>query len=196
MQKQNRYKVVVIAGPPGVGKSTIMKGSVERIKKENINYQIVNYGDAMLNVAKERKLVEHRDNMRKLPAEVQREVQKLAGRSIAKMAKINPIMVDTHCVIKTPEGFLPGLPKWVLDELQPNMIVLIEAKAEEIAYRRAKDKARFRDTESLESIKGHMDLSRAAAIAYAALTGATVKIIKNNDGKIDEAIQEMLIALR
>ncbi|MCS4541570.1 MAG: adenylate kinase [Euryarchaeota archaeon] len=196
MAAHNRFKVVVVTGLPGVGKSTVMKGSIEQVRQEGIQYQVVNYGDVMLNVAKERKLVEHRDGLRKLPAKVQRDVQRMAGKSIAIMAETNPIIVDTHSVIKTPEGFLPGLPKWVLDELQPNVIVLIEADPEEIARRRAKDQTRFRDAESLESIQEHIVASRAAAMAYAALCGATVKIIKNNDGKIDEAIQQMLMALR
>ena len=42
----------------------------------------------------------------------------------------------------------------------------------------------------------HQQLNRAIAMAYAALTGATVKIVKNRDGKLSEAVKDMEETLR
>ena len=111
------------------------------------------------------------------------------------MAKESNIIVDTHCLVKTPEGYLPGLPLWVLEELKPNVIVLIEADPEEIIRRRFKDKSRYRDVEEEKELKLHQELNRAIATAYAMITGATIKIVENHDGKLDEAVEDFLKVL-
>ncbi len=180
--------IVVVTGTPGAGKTTVLNKALEKVK----DYVVVNYGDVMLEVAKSEGLVEHRDEMRKLPLETQRRIQKTAARKIAEMAKEKKIIVDTHCSIKTPKGYLPGLPKWVLEELKPDIIVLIEAYPEEIAGRRASDETRIRDAESVEKIKEHQEMNRAIAMAYAMFTGATVKIVENHDNKLEEAVDDLI----
>jgi adenylate kinase len=30
------------------------------------------------------------------------------------------VIVDTHCTVKTPKGYMPGLPAWVLKEIKPD----------------------------------------------------------------------------
>ena len=67
--------------------------------------------------------MEDRDSLRKLSPDLQKEVQKNAAQSIREKSEQSNIIVDTHCTIKTPSGFLPGLPKWVLDQLKPDMFV-------------------------------------------------------------------------
>jgi len=71
------------------------------------------------------------------------------------------------------------------------MFVLIEADPEEIFMRRISDKTRSRDMETLKEIDLHQQMNRAAAIAYATLTGATVKIIENHNNRLENAVQEM-----
>ena len=78
-----------------------------------------------------------------------------------------------------------GLPKWVADALRPASIVLIEADPKNIAKRRAKDASRKRDEQLIERIDNHQRLSRAAAITVGTLTGATVNILKNVEGKAE-----------
>ncbi|ADP77675.1 Adenylate kinase [Methanothermus fervidus DSM 2088] len=180
-------KTVVITGVPGSGTTTVLKNALK-----NLNYVNVNYGDVMLEIAKEKKLVEDRDQIRKLPSDIQREIQKEAARKIRKIAEKENVIVDTHCTIKTPTGFLPGLPKWVLDELNPQLFILVEADPEEILVRRINDKSRSRDMEKINEIKLHQEMNRAAAMAYAVLTGASVKIIENHDEKLDEAVNELV----
>lgn len=183
-------KVVVVAGIPGAGSTTVLKHALKQL-----DYIHVNYGDVMLRVAQDRDLTDDRDSIRKLPPDTQKEIQKAAAKSIREMAQKNNIVVDTHCTIKTSAGFLPGLPKWVLDELKPDTFILIEADDDEILFRRIEDKTRIRDTERIKDIRLHQQLNRAIAMAYAALVGATVKIIENHDGKIDDAVEEMINTL-
>jgi adenylate kinase len=104
--------------------------------------------------------------------------------------------VDTHCTIKTPKGFMPGLPRWVLEDLQPDQFILIEADGDEILMRRVSDVTRSRDTERLEAINLHQKMNRAAAMSYAVYTGATVKIIPNHNQGLDEAVEILREALR
>ena len=174
---------IVVTGVPGVGKSTIMDGVAK-----NIDYKIVNFGDIMLEKAREIG-VKNRDEIRKLTVDKQRELQRLAGEYIGKM---DNVIVDTHMSIKTPAGFLPGLPEWVLKALKPSMLVLIEADPKSIMSRRNKDSSRYRDNEQEFDIETHQNMNRYFASACATLTGATVVIIKNEEGKINETVESLL----
>jgi len=188
-------KIVVVTGTPGVGKSTVVTKAIEKLRSAGIDYEFVNYGDFMLEVAKKKMGITDRDKMRKLPNKVYREIQKKAAEDIAHVAERKPVLLDTHCTVKKPEGYYPGLPKWVLESLQPEAIVIIEAPAQEILGRRSKDAGRSRDKEVLAEIEEHQQLNRAVAMAYAAFTGAAVRIIVNRDGKLNDAVNEMVEAL-
>ena len=179
-------KVVVVAGIPGSGSTTVLKHALK-----DTEYVHVNYGDVMLEIAKDMALVEDRDSMRKLAPEVQKEVQKKAAKTIRLRSEKFNTIVDTHCTIKTPLGFLPGLPQWVLQELQPDMFILIEADGDEILMRCISDISRTRDMEKLQDIQLHQEMNRATAMSYAVLTGATVKIIQNHDDRLEESVNEM-----
>ena len=189
-------RVVVVTGVPGAGKTTVVEGALKQLKAQGVEYGFMNYGDIMLELMREREGVTDRDEMRKVPTGPYREIQREAGRRIASAAQRKPILVDTHCLVKKPEGYYPGLPRWVLEELKPESIVIIEATPEEIVGRRTKDAARRRGKELLDEVVEHQQLNRASAMAYAALTGATVRIINNRDGKLNEAVKEMVEALR
>jgi len=184
-------KVVVIAGIPGSGSTTVLSKVLEEL-----DYMHVNYGDVMLEIAKGDSLVDNRDDLRKLSPDIQKEVQKNAAQSIREKSEQSNIIVDTHCTINTPSGFLPGLPKWVLDQLKPDMFILLEADGDEILKRRISDTTRNRDSERLKDIELHQEMNRAASMAYAVLTGATVKIIENHDNRVDEAVDEMVKTLK
>ena len=184
-------KVVVVAGIPGSGSTTILENALE-----NLEYTHVNYGDVMLLIAQEMGLADDRDSIRKLSPDVQKEIQRKAAKDIKERSEESNIIVDTHCTIKTPHGFLPGLPKWVLEELQPDQFVLIEADGDEIILRRINDTSRIRDVEKLKDIDLHQQMNRAVSMAYAALTGATVQIIMNHDNQLDESVEEIIRTLK
>lgn len=183
-------KVVVMAGIPGSGSTTVLETALEKL-----NYINVNYGDEMLQIAKDQGIVEDRDELRKLSASQQKEIQKGAAKSIKEKSENQNIIVDTHCTIKTPAGYLPGLPEWVLSELQPDTFIIIEADAEEIFLRRISDETRVRDVEPIDDINTHQQMNRAASMAYSVLTGATVKIIKNHDHQVESAVADLVDTL-
>ena len=174
---------IVVTGVPGVGKTTVMNAAAEAKK-----LKVVVYGSVMFEIA-QKEGVKSRDDMRKLPPEQQRKIQKKAAESIQKMGDV---IVDTHCTVKTPKGYLPGLPAWVLESLNPSVIVLVEATPAEIFGRRMGDTSRERDSENVDAIQLHQEINRAAAMAYATLTGATVKVVRNHDNRVGEAIQQIL----
>ena len=191
-----KNRVVVVTGVPGVGGTTLTQKALERLKEEGIHYELVNFGTVMFEVAKSENLVEDRDQLRKLDPETQKRIQKMAGRKIAEIAMKSPVIVDTHSTVRTPKGYLAGLPKWVLDELNPDIIVLVETTGDEILMRRLGDPSRNRDLETTTSIEEHQFMNRCAAMAYGVLTGATVKIIKNRDKLLDDAVEELVSVLK
>ena len=180
--------LVALTGVPGVGKTSVTS---EAMKRVDVDFNLINYGDFMFKCAKKRDLVNHRDEMRELNKEVQKEVQKDAAEEIHKLNNESPVILDTHCTIKTPTGYLPGMPKWVLERIDPDYIVIVEADPSEILVRRMKDRNRFRDIESEELIESHQDINRAIAMSYSAISGSLVKIIKNHDGALEDAVDEL-----
>jgi adenylate kinase len=188
--------LAVLTGIPGTGKTTTAKMALELLKNERIVYELITYGDVMFDIAKGLNAVKNRDEMRKLDPANQKEIQKEAAKKIAAMAGTKKVLLDTHCTIATPRGYLPGLPQWVLAELKPNAFILVEAKPEEIAARRQTDATRQRDAELTEEIRTHQELNRAIAMSYSVFTGATVKIIQNPQGMMEEASKNMAEALR
>ena len=175
---------MVVTGVPGVGKTSVMEGAAN-----NKSLKIVNYGTVMFEVGKEQGLVANRDEIRKLQVEEQRAVQERAAEKIYDMGDA---IIDTHCTIKTHGGYYPGLPEWVLKKLKPDRIILVEATPEEILGRRSHDPGRTRDAEGVEDIAEHQAINRAAAMAYAMLSGASVKIVFNHDNGLDDAIATVL----
>ena len=184
--------VVIVTGIPGVGKTTVINTAIEMIKeKHNEEVLMLNFGSEMFEVASERGLVQDRDELRKMVTAKQREVQRLAGKAIAEKAKSTRVIVDTHTLIQTPNGFLIGLPEWVVKAIEPKTLVLVEAKPENIASRRSDDETRTRDEQFVDDIRIHQEMCRATAVAAATLTGATVRIIKNQEGKVEEAAMQL-----
>lgn len=179
--------LVVLTGIPGSGSTTILNKTLEKV-----DYLHLNYGDVMTQIAIDNNIVENRDQLRKLSPETQKDIQKQAAAKISEESQSNNVIVDTHCTISTPKGFLPGLPKWVLEDLNPDLFILVEANPDEIIYRRLNDDSRERDVERVKDIQLHQEMNRAAAMAYATLTGATVKIIENHDNHLDPTIRKMV----
>src|SRR5690349_5503587 len=86
-----------------------------------------------------RRRVIHRDRMRREDIATQARVQQQAARNIAKTPGNSALVVDTHMFVRTTGGIWPGTPRKVLEALNPDMIILIEAEPEEIAKRRTDD---------------------------------------------------------
>lgn len=182
--------VVMITGIPGVGKSTITRLALKRTRAK---FRLVNFGDLMFEEAVKLGWVKHRDEMRKLDLQRQRILQQKAAEKIAEIAKKEPVLLDTHATIRTPLGYLLGFPRKVIETINPNFIVIIEATPSEILGRRLRDLKRDRDVETEEQIQRHQDLNRAAAIGYAMHSNALIKIIENHEDKgLEEAVNELV----
>ena len=182
-----KVKLVVLTGIPGSGSTTLLNKALEEV-----DYLHLNYGDIMTEIAIKNELVSHRDELRKLPAETQKDIQAKAAAEIKARSESDNVIVDTHCTINTPAGFLPGLPIWVLEQLQPDQLILVEANRDEIIYRRLNDDTRERDLQKVKEIDLHQQMNRATSMAYATLTGATVRIVENHDNHLDSNIKKLI----
>jgi len=187
-------KKVIITGVPGVGKTTVVNEALKNLKEEGVEYQMVNFGSVMFEVAKTDGIVQDRDQMRTLDRTVQKRLQQLAAQAIAQIS--GNVLVDTHASVKTPKGYLPGLPEWVLREIMPDMIILVETDDDQILMRRLSDETRTRDKEGSRAIAEHQQFNRSIAAAYAMVTGCTIKIIANPDHLLEHAASDMADALR
>jgi adenylate kinase len=116
-----------------------------------------------------------------------------AAKELANITKkTGSLLIDTHMIIRTENGYLSGLPYDVLEELKPDILILIEADPNEIINRRAKDATRLRDKIVAEEVAEEIAFSRAFASACSILSGAPVKIIKNPHGKAVDAAKKIL----
>jgi len=189
-------KIGIVTGIPGVGKTTVLQKVKEILDNDKINNKIINYGDFMLNTALKLGYVKHRDEMRKLPVDKQKQLQIEAARGIAQEAKEGGeglLFIDTHAVIRTPSGYLPGLPKYVIEEINPKVIFLLEADPKIILERQKRDSTRIRSDYGDEKvIIDTINFARYAAMASAVLVGATVKVVINVEGDPSIAAKEII----
>jgi adenylate kinase len=187
-------KKVIITGVPGVGKTTVVNEALKKLSLEGVEYKSINFGTFMFEVAINEKIVQDRDQMRTLDRAVQKRLQQRAAQAIAQIQ--GNVLIDTHASVKTPKGFLPGLPEWVLREIMPDSIVLVETDDDQILMRRLTDETRSRDKEGSRSIAEHQQFNRSFAAAYAMLTGCTIKIVINADFLLDRSAEDMATVLR
>ena len=187
-------KRVVVTGVPGVGKTTVIEKALALLGGEGITYQPINFGTFMYEVASEEGLVRDRDEMRRLDGQTQKRLQKTAAQKIAGIGGY--VLIDTHTSVKTPTGYLAGLPEWVLRDLMPDTIVLVETDEDQILLRRLGDETRVRDREGAKGIAEHQQFNRALAASYAMMTGCTVTVVRNPDFLLDNAAADLADVLR
>ncbi|MEM1599588.1 MAG: adenylate kinase [Sulfolobaceae archaeon] len=193
-------KLGIVTGIPGVGKTTVLSKVSEILQEKSIPHKIVNYGDYMLNTAIKNGYVNNRDEIRKLSVDKQKELQALAARKIVEdlsdLGKNGLGFVDTHAVIRTPSGYLPGLPKYVIEILSPNVIFLLESDPKIILDRQKRDNSRVRaDYSDVNIINEVLSFARYSAMASAVLVGASVKIVINQEGDPSVAAREIISSL-
>lgn len=200
----------LVIAVPGLGKSTILQA----LKKEIEEIEIVNFGDFMFEVAKEKYGIKDRDEMRKkIVGKDYEELQKTAAEKIAKLKESGKIIfVDTHMSIKKPEGYYPGTPLDIAEILKPDCIIIFETLPKIVIERRKKDEKRKkpeitkigtiatprkREIESEEEIELQQQINRMFAITVSSKVKCTVKIInlrfeeKYDFEHVDVAIKEL-----
>ncbi|MEW5997074.1 MAG: adenylate kinase [Candidatus Micrarchaeota archaeon] len=204
--------MIIVMGLPGAGKSSVLAGIEGMVTPQSdraglrgsgaewpqgafgthsevSGWKTLNYGTLMFEIAKERFGLSHRDELRRLPVEKQKKVQEEVALRLSK--ERGKVILDTHCSIKTPRGYLPGLPFSLLEKLTIDAVVLITANPEEIMGRRKADESRVRDPETLDSIREHDLMNKALLASYAAHRGCPARIIYNHDGKLEEAVRQL-----
>jgi len=186
--------VNIVVGLSGVGKSTVLEETILLAEKD---YEIINYGDKMLEIAKEKDIVHNRDEMKNIDVDTYKDIQEKAANKIFEEAEDKEVIVDTHAAIKSPFGYIPGLPKWTIENLEPSKIIIIDAKAQDIVKRAETDsKGRKRDTKSsVEDVEEYREVAREMAASGAVLTGAYLQIIENKEGKVKETAKALLETL-
>jgi len=169
---------IVLVAVPGGGKTTIMN----MVKSLVPDIKIVNFGDVMLEIAKERHGITDRDAMRKvLSINEYRQIQLDAARKIGEIK--GDVIIDTHVTIKMKGGYYPGLPFDVVRLMKPDMITLLEFDPHDIIERRMKDitstlqKRTGRDIETPEDIELQQEMNRYFAAAAANVAECVVRII-------------------
>jgi len=183
-------KKVIIVGIPGVGKTSLVTKVVELIKAKNKTTSVHSYGTVMLELAKDFG-VKDRDELRTLPVEKQKKLQRLAAEKLASLND-DVIFVDTHAFISTKAGFYPGLPNHVIQIIEPTNFIAITASPDEIHNRRIKDETRNRDTISIEEIKKELAVQDAMLSSCSVLSGSPMKVIFNHEGNIEEAANNVI----
>jgi adenylate kinase len=170
--------VTVVTGVPGVGASRVCREARNRLGD---GYELLNFGDVMLETAASRGLVESRDELATLPRRETRLLQRRAAEYVAERARGRAVLLDTHLAVATVHGYLPGLPPAALADVDPDRFVLVEAAPATVAERRESVGTREYRDRGPRAIDLHQDLNRAAAMHHAAETGAPVRLVENED---------------
>jgi adenylate kinase len=177
----------VVCGQSGVGKSTVITKAAEGID----DLTVVNFGEQILKLALEGGFVQEGDEVTLLRPECLSELQIRATEKIKDLE--GKVILDMHLTVRTPSGFIAGMPKTVMNLLEPRRIILLEADPYEILKRRISGKEMKSVDESLKDIQEHSDFDRAAAISIAMDIGTPIMILKNDDvDKSAEKIREIL----
>ncbi len=192
--------LVAAVGVPGVGKTSVLRRVQEILKENGIKSDVVNFGDIMMEILKERFSVD-REKMRKLPVEIQRRAQLEAAKRIKEIAENfdGITFVDTHIFIRTSEGYMSGLPSRVLEERGKELraIVVITAEPKEIFRRRQKDTIEGRRPreeyakESVEQIELHQNITLMGAVTASVMFGPLLIVVNNEEKKLEDAAREI-----
>lgn len=177
------HPVTIVSGVPGVGASRVCEG----VRREVEAITLVNVGDVMLETALERGLTNSRDELGALSVRDQRELQRRAGEYLARRAEEGPLLVNTHFVVQTDSGFIPGLDPTMLSDVDPDRFVVIDAATETILDRRSDSQHRQYGAETVAAVDFQREMQSAAATTYAIQTGVPVQYV-HNEGDVDDAI--------
>lgn len=182
--------VTIVSGVPGVGSSRVCE---EARRHLNDSFELVNFGDVMVEEAVARGLATNRDELASLPMHDYRVLQRRSAEEIDRRRREHgrSMVVDTHLAVHTDRGFLPGLPEVVFRELRPSAFVLIEAEPGTIVSRREGSENREYHGDDEHLVAFHAQLNRAAAMNHAIRAAAPIAPI-SNDGELEDAAARLV----
>jgi adenylate kinase len=166
----------IICGQTGVGKTTV----AQRLAEGRDNVTIVNFGETIFELAKEAGLIETRDQLNRLWPDTVSWLQTKATKSVAEKLS-GKVILDMHVTVHTPAGYIAGMPRRMMEQLNPKRLVLLEADPYEVVRRRMVGKEMKDVEESLKDIQEHADFDRAAAMSISVDVGTPIMIVKNED---------------
>jgi adenylate kinase len=181
--------LTLVFGIPGVGKTTVL----QEVGKRRSDFVIKKFGSIQFDIAIEENLISDRDDIRKLPIEVQKDLQVKTYERIKKLHQENAsVVIDTHAAIRTPRGYWPGCSENLLKIVNPDTYVLVETDPEIILRHRILDNTRERDDDNLKVIEEHQMINRAFAATYATMTNGCIFIVENEEGKPEIAADKIV----
>ena len=143
----------------------------------------------MFNIARETFKLDNRDEIRMLATE---DFRKLQSRVVRELAAVEEsYILNTHASVKTRDGYYPGLPRYVLEQLPIECFVYIHASLDEIIKRRNMDKTRKRDVENIEDLKEHDEMNRNYLASYSMFCNSPVKFLVNADGQLHKCVGDL-----
>ena len=180
--------LLVLSGLPGVGKSSVISKASEKT-----NFNLFTYGDIATKIAIEKKLINNRDELRTIDLSLQLEIrEQVIDALIKEKTNYEYILFETHSIIKTPKGFLPGFDLNMLEKLNPGTFINLTAPAEIILKRRNSDKKRERNDDlTLDILKRSLCINSQFMTTFATLSGATYFEIENIENQIEYAVNEI-----
>lgn len=185
-----KSKRIIVVGIPGVGKTTVLSEVKKSLEQLGVQTALAEFGKIMLEEALLLN-IKNRDDIRRLQIQDQKNLQRKAATKIAQIIS-DIVIIDTHLFINTFEGYYPGLPMELINQLEPSNLILIVAKPEEIYHRRQNDSTRDRDIISIDSIQNEIELSKMLISSCSVISGAPFKIIPNDENHLKECIKNLV----
>lgn len=177
----------VIFGIPGVGKSSVVEGIIDRT-----SIKTANIGTLMFEAAEKEGYVKSRDELRSLNFKMQQHVREIVMDKLIKIHEdYGSILVDTHAAVKTPQGYMPGFDQTMLTTFRPDVFIVLWAEPAEIIQRREEDNTRTRDEDDMRDLTEGLRITRQMASTYSIIARATYMEIENKHGKLDETIDKL-----
>ncbi len=159
-----------MVGVPGVGKTSLCREA-----SSSTGYRYVNYGELMLEIAKQHEVASTLQGIFELPLDSQYRIWREAASRIADQ---NDVLVDLHGLDKSREGYLISLP---LETLKPEIIILVESSYDTIIKRRINDRERARPVEDWKTLKQEMELLRTSMAVCSTLLNSYFRILDNDE---------------
>lgn len=182
----------IIVGLSGVGKSTLIDRAMDQ---SDHDWNVISMGSMMLRSAKAHGYIDDRDELKRLDPADNKQVHREDVSEISQeVYKHDRVILDTHASIMTPMGYQPGLPKWEVDKLDPDQIVMIDAPSEDI-YDRMHGDTRDREHTSIDQIDEYRQIERRMAITASVLSDAYFATVENPDGDIDQSANRLVDTL-
>jgi adenylate kinase len=180
--------LILVMGLSGVGKTTIIRGLSGKLDGSWLSY---NFGEAMEELGRSSGRVQENESVMSLEKELHASLQQETARYLAGLSLANNLIIDTHGMIETSMGLMPGFTAQLLNILSPERIVLIEAPSEQIIYRRVCDSRKRRTDVTAEFVDKLQSVSLQFAVTYSCLSGALLNIIENKPRQQEQCSDEL-----